>query len=191
MGLVSPSFITVVSGVPRSGTSMMMSMLEAGGIPPLTDELRSPDESNPRGYYELERVKALKQDSAWVADAVGKVVKVVHVHVRDLPPGYEYRVVLMVRDLREVVTSQKTMLERRGKAGGDLADERVMAIYAKQLADLRAWIDATPGFSRLDADYNRILADPRETVAGLDAFLGGGLNVQAMAQVVDPSLYRS
>lgn len=191
MGVVAREFVTVVSGVPRSGTSMMMGMLAAGGIAPLTDELRTPDESNPRGYYELERVKALKEDKSWVADAVGRAVKVVHVHVRELPPGLEYRVILMRRDLREVVTSQKTMLERRGKAGGDLADDRVMAIYAKQLADLVAWMDAAPNFRHLDADYNRILKDPRETVEAVNTFLGGGMEVQAMARAVDPTLYRS
>src|SRR5262245_14301388 len=118
-------FVTVVSGVPRSGTSLMMSMLVAGGLEPLQDGVRAADEDNPRGYYELEAVKKLKEDASWVAGAAGKVVKVVHVHVKDLPRGgVKYRLVLMKRDLGEVLRSQRKMLERRGKPGGSISDER-------------------------------------------------------------------
>ncbi len=184
-------YVTVVSGVPRSGTSMMMAMLAAGGIPPLTDARRAADDDNPKGYFELERVKNLKADPSWVRDAVGHAVKVVHVHVRDLPADIDYRVVLMRRDLREVVTSQRTMLARRGKPGGDLSDERLMAIYARQLDDLVAWMGAAPHIRFMEARYGAVLADPTGTLAALDGFLDGGLDRDAMARCVDPSLYRS
>jgi len=189
---VAPPFVTVVSGVPRSGTSLMMSMLEAGGMEAMKDDRRRPDEDNPGGYYEYEAVKRLKQDAGWVAGAVGKAVKVVHVHVRDLPrEGLAYRVVLMKRDLGEVLRSQKKMLARRGQPGGKLADERTAALYAKQVADLEAWMAAEPAFSFLAADYNALLRDPGPVIASVNRFLGGVLDEAAMAARVDPGLYRS
>jgi len=189
---VAPPFVTVVSGVPRSGTSLMMSMLAAGGLDPLQDDRREADEDNPRGYFEFEAVKRLKQDSSWVAGAAGKVVKVVHVHVRDLPrTGPSYRVVLMKRDLAEVLRSQKKMLARRGQPGGNLSDERTMALYARQLADLEAWMAAEPAFSFLPVDYGPLVRAPGPAVAAVNRFLGGGLDEAAMAACADPSLYRS
>jgi hypothetical protein len=187
-----PDFITVVSGVPRSGTSLMMSMLVAGGLEPLKDDVRAPDEDNPRGYFELELVKGLKQDASWVDRAVGRVVKVVHVHLKDLPRGrHRYRVVLMRRDMAEVVRSQKKMLERRGKGGGKLGDARAAELLALQVEELRRWMDAEPSFSHLVADYNDLLRDPRPGVRAVVAFLGGGLDEEAMVRQVDPRLYRS
>jgi hypothetical protein len=189
---VSPDFVTVVSGVPRSGTSLMMSMLVAGGMEPLADDRRPPDEDNPRGYYELEAVKRLKQDSSWVAGAVGRVVKVVHVHVQDLPrQGFRYRVVLMKREASEVLRSQKRMLERRGREGGRLTDERAAALYAKQIADLERLLSTDPAFSWMEARYNELLRDARPVAASLNRFLGGGLDEKAMLRQIDPKLYRS
>lgn len=185
-------FVTVVSGVPRSGTSLMMSMLVAGGIEPLKDDLRAPDEDNPRGYFELELVKGLRQDASWVDRAVGRVVKVVHAHLRDLPLGrHRYRVVLMRRDMAEVLRSQKKMLQRRGKAGGSLSDARAAEILSRQVDDLLAWMAGEPSFRVVVADYNELLRDPRPCVRAVDAFLGGGLDREAMARQVDPTLYRS
>ena len=192
MARLSPPFVTVVSGVPRSGTSLMMSMLVAGGLEPLADDLRAPDEDNPRGYYELEAVKKLKQDASWVPQAVGKVVKVVHVHVGALPrQGLSYRVVLMKRDLGEVVRSQHRMLERRGREGGKISDERAMEIYARQIADLESLLASDPAFSFVEARYNDLLREPGPVVAAVDRFLGGGLDEEAMLRQIDPKLYRS
>src|SRR5262249_42395496 len=87
--------ITVVSGLPRSGTSMMMNILTAGGIQALTDGERLPDESNPRGYFELEKVKYLGRDRSFLSDAVGKVVKVVSPLLKHLSSEYHYRVIFM------------------------------------------------------------------------------------------------
>jgi hypothetical protein len=185
-------FVTVVSGVPRSGTSLMMSMLVAGGLAPLQDGVRAADEDNPKGYWELEAVKTLKSDSSWVRGAVGKVVKVVHVHVRNLPvEGMRYRVVLMRRDLKEVLRSQRKMLERRGMPGGNLSDERTAQLYAKQMEELVAWMRATPAFSFVEADYNTLVKAPAPIIATVDEFLGGGLDRAAMTAQVDRSLYRS
>ena len=187
-----PDFVTIVSGVPRSGTSLMMSMLVAGGLAPLKDDLRAADEDNPKGYFELEAVKKLKQDASWVRGAVGQVVKVVHVHVKDLPrDGLRYRVVLMRRDLKEVLRSQKKMLERRGMKGGNLSDERAAALYAKQMDDLVAYMKAETAFSFLEANYNELVRAPAPVIAAVNAFLGGALDEAAMAAQVDRGLYRS
>jgi len=185
------SFVTVVSGAPRSGTSMMMRMLDAGGIPALTDGLRAPDRDNPHGYFEYEPVKKTREDSSWVAGARGRVVKMVHALLKDLPQGHEYRVVLMRRDLGEMVTSQRRMLERLGKDAGKLSDERMAQIFRAQLDETEAWLRATPGFSVCPTDFNALVRDPRMHLDGIAAFLGGGLDVDAMTAVVDPSLYRN
>src|SRR5579872_1312474 len=111
---VERDFVTIVSGLPRSGTSMMLRMLAAGGLPILTDGVRTPDEDNPHGYLEWEGVKSLARDASWVASARGKGVKVIYYWLRDLPRDCRYRVIFMRRDLDEVLASQAAMLERRG-----------------------------------------------------------------------------
>lgn len=183
-------FVTVVSGLPRSGTSMMMRMLDAGGLPALTDELRAADEDNPRGYYEYEPVKQTKQDSSWVANAVGKVVKMVHLLLLDLPDDYEYRVVFMRRHLAEVIASQDVMLARKGKAGPGLPPEKLMSMFEQQIGKVHAHLENQPNFRYLDVSYNDMLVEPEPRVAALNDFLGGGLDTPAMLAVVDPQLYR-
>ena len=118
-------FVTVVSGLPRSGTSLMMQMLAAGGVELLIDQIRRADADNPRGYFELEAVKRTRQDASWLDDAAGKAVKVIHLLLRDLPDDREYRVVMMSRDLDEVLASQQAMLARSGKKGANLPPERL------------------------------------------------------------------
>ncbi|MFM9169433.1 MAG: hypothetical protein ACKOTD_04725, partial [Phycisphaerales bacterium] len=148
-----PEPVFVVSGLPRSGTSLAMQMLHAGGIPAVTDGLRTQDDDNPRGYFEFERVKQLRTDKAWLDDAAGKAVKVIHLLLMELPDDRPYRVVFMQRDLREVVKSQSTMLARSGRAGGGLPPERLMAVYEQQLKTVDAWLAARPGFGVLRVPY--------------------------------------
>ena len=181
--------ITIVSGLPRSGTSLMMQMLEAGGLPPLTDGERTADDDNPRGYYEYEAVKSTRQDPSWLAAAPGHVVKMVHVLLQDLPPQYAYRVVFMTRALAEVVRSQRVMLERAGRAP-KLPDEQLRAVYASQYAKMQQWLSKQPNFDVLWVDYNALIADPAPAVAAVGAFLGGELDEAAMRAVIDPDLYR-
>ena len=126
-------FLTIVSGLPRSGTSLMMKMLEAGGLPVLVDNVREADVDNPRGYYEFEPVKALKSDASWVAPALGKAVKMVYLLLMDLPSDQDYRVVFMRRNLDEVLASQKAMLDRMGKPA-PLDDARMAQLFRDQLA---------------------------------------------------------
>ena len=183
--------MVIVSGLPRSGTSMMMKMLEAGGMPLLIDGVRAADEDNPKGYYEYERVKGLDDgDVAWVAEAQGKAVKVISALLEYLPPAYEYRVLFMNRRLPEVIASQRKMLARRGQSS-DLDDEQLAALLRDHLTQVKAWLHRQPNFRVLELDYNAMLADPAPWVERIHAFLGVGLNTQAMSEVIDPKLYRN
>jgi hypothetical protein len=183
-------FLTVVSGLPRSGTSLMMKMLEAGGLPVLVDNVREADVDNPRGYYEFEPVKTLKADASWVAPALGKAVKMVYLLLMDLPSDQQYRILFMRRNIEEVLASQKAMLDRMGKAS-PLDDARMAALFRDGLARFEAWVADRPNFRLLDVSYNGLVTDPTPIVAEVDRFLGGGLDCDAMSRVVDPSLYRN
>jgi hypothetical protein len=184
-------FITIVSGLPRSGTSLAMQMLAAGGIPPMTDHERTPDPDNPRGYFEFERVKQLRTDKAWLDEAVGRAVKIIHMLLTELPDDRDYRVVFMRRDVAEVVRSQRVMLERAGRPGGALTPERLAAIYDQQLGATARWLAERPCFRVLEVPYAGLIAEPNGWVGPLNEFLGGGLDRVAMAAAVDPSLYRN
>jgi hypothetical protein len=184
--------VVIVSGLPRSGTSMMMKMLEAGGVPVLTDRQRAADEDNPRGYYEFERVKQLpKGDTAWIADAPGHVVKVISALLQHLPGGYSYKVVFMRRRMEEILASQRKMLLRRGEPADSAGDAQMARLFAKHLETVEGWLAAHPNFDVLHVDYNAMLANARPQVAALNAFLGGALDEQRMLEVVDPALYRN
>ena len=184
--------IVIVSGLPRSGTSMMMKMLEAGGIPLLTDHLRTPDEDNPKGYYEFERVKRLpKGDTAWLADAEGKAVKVISALLEHLPPTYHYKVIFMNRHMREVLASQRKMLIRRGEDPNKVSEEELARLFQKHLRKVKNWLHAQPNIDVLEIDYNAMVVNPIPYVRQINAFLGGWLDEEAMAQIVDPTLYRN
>ncbi|MCB9841470.1 MAG: sulfotransferase family protein [Phycisphaeraceae bacterium] len=183
-----PDPIMVVSGVPRSGTSMLMRMLDAGGIPLLTDGQRTADEDNPRGYYELEAVKATARDAAWVAAAPGKGVKVIHALLPALPPGHRYRVIFMHRDLDEVLASQRAMLERSGRGGGG-GVAALKRVYAAQIEAALRWGRAQDGL--LEVEYRHVIESPKEESARVAAFVGTPDRADAMAAVVEAGLYRN
>jgi hypothetical protein len=184
--------IVVVSGLPRSGTSMAMRMLEAGGLPLVTDGLRSADDSNPNGYYEFESVKDLDKpgDHAWLADARGKGVKIISLLLTHLPETFDYQVVFMQRDLDEILASQDKMLEARGEAKG-AADDRMRTIYSEHLARVDRFLSQRSCFSTLRLPYAGVLANPSAAAARLNDFLGGQLDVTWMAAVAEPELYRN
>jgi hypothetical protein len=185
-------YVVIVSGLPRSGTSMMMKMLEAGGMDVVQDHIREPNVDNPSGYYEYERVKKLPDgDTAWLADAVGKVVKVISQLVMHLPDTYKYKVLFVRRRMEEVLASQAKMLERRGEATDAVSDDKMSRLFEKHLQKVFAWMDERPYVTYLDVDYNEMLADPRPTLDQVNEFLDGSLDVSAMAEVIDPSLYRN
>lgn len=179
------NFITIVSGLPRSGTSMTMQMLDAGGLPVLVDNVRPADEDNPRGYFEFEPVKRTGENSSWVDAARGRAVKMVYLLLRDLPLKAEYRVIMMRRDIAEVMASQRTMLRRKGVAGAGVSDERMGAIFERELKSIEQWLSHRRQFSVLNVNYCDCLRAPLRAAGVVDHFLGGGLDIQAMAAAVD------
>ena len=185
-------FITIVSGLPRSGTSMMMKMIDAGGIPPVTDALRVADEDNPKGYYEFERVKQMdKGDTAWVADAPGKVVKVISALLKHLPANEQYRVIFIRRNIDEILASQRKMLIRRGEDPDKQDDAQMKVLFEKHVRGVEAWLAERRNVRTLYVHYSDMLGDPRPQIERVNAFLGGKLDTARMAEVVDPSLYRN
>jgi hypothetical protein len=184
--------IVVVSGLPRSGTSMAMAMLEAGGLPVLSDGQRVADASNPKGYFEFEPVKDLDKpgEHAWLAGARGKAVKIISFLLTHLPESYDYQVVFMHRDLGEVLASQNKMLESRGEATG-AADERMREVYTSHLAQVERFMKQRACFSELPLRYAEVVGSPTAAAKSLNAFLGGRLDETRMAAVADGTLYRN
>lgn len=187
----TPVTLTIVSGLPRSGTSMMMKTLEAGGLPVLIDNIREADYDNPKGYYEFEPVKKTKEDPSWLEDADGKVVKMVYRLLYDLPPGNNYRIVFMQRKIEEVIASQNVMLSKREPNAPQLPDDKVAALFRAELQKVYDWIKTRPDFSVLYVDYGRMLGESETQIREIADFLGGDLNIEAMQAVVDPALYRN
>lgn len=187
---MSSDVVTIVSGLPRSGTSMMMKMLEAGGLEPLTDNIRTADEDNPKGYYEFEKVKEMKSDTSWLPDAQGRVVKVISALLQELPREASYRIVFMRRHMHEILASQRQMLIRRGQQPDRVPDEKMAAMFEKHLVKIEEWLAAQPNMQVLYVKYNDILAGPAEAARTVNEFLGGALDVDAMIGVVDKQLYR-
>ena len=182
--------ITIVSGLPRSGTSMMMQMLEAGGMVALTDRVRQADQDNPKGYYEFERVKKIKEDQRWLPEAQGKVVKMISMLLYDLPDGYSYKVVFMRRHMQEILASQQKMLERRGEGKG--ADDELMAAhFTKHLNELEAWVGTRSDIDICYVWHHDIINEPVEQAGQIADFLGGALDVQKMgaSQIFRSSLH--
>ncbi len=185
------NYTVVVSGLPRSGTSMMMKMLEAGGQTILTDNLRQADANNPNGYYEFERVKKLKEgDFGWIPESEGKVVKIVTGLIMQLPPDHKYKVIFMQRAMGEVLASQKKMLGRLGKEDDKVADEKMAKIYQEHLKQVNAWIAKQPNIEVLYVNYNTMVSDPFGALQKVNEFLGGEMDVNTMASVVNKELYR-
>lgn len=183
--------VTIVSGLPRSGTSLMMQMLVAGGMTPLADGERKADADNPRGYLEWERIKQLPNDPGCIAEAEGKVVKTISKLLLSLPPGHEYRVVFMQRPLPEVLASQDQMLKRRGTYKNGVDPAIITAAFEKHLRDVNAWFESKSYVKVLRVPYQEVLNNPEKIAEQLEKFLEVDLNVDEMIQEVDPSLYRN
>ncbi len=188
---MDPREVAIVSGLPRSGTSMMMRMIVTGGIPALSDGLRAADEDNPLGYFELEAVKTTKKDPSWLDGAPGKVVKLVHILLPDLPLNHSYRVVMLHRNPDEVIASQQKMLDRSGKKGAQLPAAALKNVFNSQMESVRRWLDSHSNFKRLDVHYDRVIADPMGEAARVAEFLGISDMAGKMAAAVDPKLYRN
>ncbi len=181
--------ITIVSGLPRSGTSLLMQMLDAGGFPVLCDDERRADEDNPRGYFEYTPVRRLEQDNRWLADAEGKALKVVSPLLYHLPKDFKYCLIFIQRPLDEVLRSQAMMLNRNGQnSAGD--DPALQLHFERHLRAVDAWVEQHSNISRLTLAYAEVIADPRRTAERLSEFLRTDLNLERMAGIVDPALYR-
>jgi len=188
--LMNNQTITIVSGLPRSGTSMMMKMLAAGGVEPLTDNLRTADEDNPKGYFEFERVKQIEHDKSWLEDAQGRVVKLISALLKHLPSSYRYKVIFMRRAMPEILASQRQMLIRRGEPADTVPDEKMAAMFEKHVAQVESWLAVQPNVDVLYVSYNEVMKDARPHAERINVFLGGALKVDEMVSVVDRALYR-
>jgi sulfotransferase family protein len=184
--------VVVVSGLPRSGTSMTMRMLVAGGMPVVTDGRRAADEDNPTGYFEEEKVKdlALDPDKGWLRRARGKAVKVVSSLLPHLPDSNNYKVLFMHRDLHEVLASQSKMLEHRGETS-DTGDDRMLELFRGHLVAVQAMLRTRPCFEVREIEYAAVVRDARGQAERIRSFLGLRLDVGAMAGAVEPELYRN
>lgn len=184
--------VIVVSGLPRSGTSLMMNMLQAGGVPIVTDALRTADDDNPKGYFELERVKQLaKGDVGWVDEAHGKAVKVISALLEHLPRTASYKILFMQRRLPEVLASQRKMLERRGEPTDTIPDATMATLFEKHLEKIGAWLAEQPNMAVLYVPYHELAERPGSQLDRIMEFLGMPLDRAAMLAAVDPSLYRN
>lgn len=184
------SVITIVSGLPRSGTSLMMQMLAAGGMPLLTDRERKPDIDNPRGYCEWEPAKLLPKQPSRIDEAEGKAVKVISQLLLSIPRGRSYKLIFMERPLPEVLASQDEMLKRRG-AAEPVDPELLTSAFRHHMQEVIAWLERREDIPVCRMGYRKVLADPTSFAKTVRDFLGLDLNVGAMALAVDASLYRN
>jgi hypothetical protein len=183
--------ITIVSGLPRSGTSLMMQMLSAGGMPVLSDGERKADTDNPKGYLEWEAIKQLPKNPSLIAEAENKVVKVISQLLLALPDGHEYRVIFMQRPLPEVLKSQDEMLQRRGSEETTGNNSAIEEAFQRHIAEVHQWLAGKKNVQVLRVHYHRVLREPKSVAAEIAKFLGIELDIEAMAGQVDGSLYRN
>jgi sulfotransferase family protein len=181
--------IVIVSGLPRSGTSLMMQMLDKGGLAVVTDNVRTPDTDNPRGYYELEQVKRIKDDVSWLPATRGKAFKMVSQLLYELPANEKYRVIFMERDLDEMILSQDKMLARLGKPSAPCAV--IKDHFIKHLAKLRDWLAGQRNIQVIYVRYSDLVEGPEVEATRVSEFLDGRAQPGPMAKSVDPSLYRN
>lgn len=183
--------IFIVSGLPRSGTSMMMKMLAEGGLPIMTDEKRVADDDNPNGYFELELVKQMAGgNTAWLKDAGGKVVKVISSLLEYLHPEYFYKVVFMEREIKEILASQRKMLSHRNESS-QVDDVEMEEQFRKHLAIVKSWLVRQPNMEVLYVNYNELLSDPGPFCRQIVDFLQVSLNKEGMLSIPNRQLYRN
>ena len=189
MKRIMESAIIIVSGLPRSGTSLMMQMLANGGMEVVTDNIRTPDTDNPRGYFEFERVKKIKQDASWLPQARGKAVKMVSQLLYDLPSSERYRIIFMERNMEEMLDSQEKMLQRLGRKPSPR--EEIKPAFVLHLDRLNGWLGQQRNIEVLRISYNTLLQHPEEQAQLVRDFLGGSGDLERMVKTVDRGLYRN
>jgi len=185
--------IVVVSGLPRSGTSMMMRMLEAGGVVPVQDGVRAADDSNPKGYFEFEPVKGLDKDGdrSWLPTARGKAVKIISFLLTWLPEDHNYLVIFMHRHADEIIASQHAMLTARGEAIAEGDAARSREVFRRHVTQVERFMAGRACFRVLPVQYHEVIAAPDAAAAQVAAFLGRRLDTAAMARSVERQLYRN
>ena len=185
--------VIIVSGLPRSGTSMLMGMLSAGGVQLVADGVRTADEDNPKGYHELEQVKALDKpgDKAWLGAARGKALKIISFLLQHLPDTYDYKIIFMRRHLPEILASQQKMLERRGESSGDVGDDEMARMFSAHLTKIEGVLANRENCAVLYVEHRDAVDNPSAVALAVNDFLGGHLDTEAMTAVVDPQLYRN
>jgi Sulfotransferase domain len=181
--------IIIVSGLPRSGTSLMMQMLDNGGVPVVTDHIRRADQDNPRGYYEYERVKRIKEDVSWLPESRGKAFKMVSQLLYELPASERYGIIFMERDLDEMLISQEKMLARLNKPSAPRA--AIERAFREHLRKVRGWLAGQANIEVLSVSYNNLVERPEEEAERVSAFLGCNADKESMSKTVDPLLYRN
>jgi len=183
--------IIIISGLPRSGTSLMMQMLRAGGLAILSDGNRVADPDNPKGYWEYEPVKFLRRDNSWLTLAEGKAVKVISALLPYLDLDLTFKIILMKRPMTEVIASQRKMLQRKGQPENIAGDENLGNLFARQLAQTERWLKTQRRMAVLAIPYRDAVLKPKETAIMVARFIGIPLDIEAMSKVVDPVLYRN
>lgn len=182
--------ITIVSGLPRSGTSLMMQMLAAGGLPILTDGERKPDIDNPRGYCEWEPVKLLPKQPELIDEAEGRAVKIISQLLFSLPRGRDYKLIFMERPLPEVLASQDEMLKRRGST--ELVDHALLTqAFRDHMQRIISWFELREEIPVYRMGFRKLLSDPFNRAQSICDFLELKLNTEAMARAVEISLYHN
>ena len=183
--------VIIVSGLPRSGTSMMMKMLEEGGIPILTDAIRSADDDNPNGYYEFEVVKRLPDgQNQWLADANHKAVKIISALLEYLPANYRFKIIFMEREPREILASQQKMLANRNEKSG-ISDAEMQEQFQKHLAAIKYWLARQPNMDVMYVDYNKMIVSPENYCRDIADFIAIPIDVSKMLAVPNERLYRN
>jgi tetratricopeptide (TPR) repeat protein len=183
--------VVIVSGLPRSGTSMMMQILDAVGMDILTDQNRKADENNPKGYYEYDPVKKLMVDKSWLPIAKGKVVKVIAQLLPYLPSNYDYKVIFMRREMSEVLKSQQIMLGKEKDVSKKAFPTGLNDAFLKQLSRVETWIESQPNIDVLNVNYKDVIDQPTDEVEAISAFLGLEIDAKKVNNVIDESLYRN
>jgi hypothetical protein len=169
---------------------MMMSMLESGGIPVLTDNIRKADEDNLKGYFEYEQVKQIEEDQSWVPMAEGKAVKLISALIKHLPPEYHYKIIFMRRRIEEILASQKRMLERRGELTDTVPDDLMAQLFENHIQEVLTWMNSQPNIDYIEFNYNDALQNPEKNIKRVVDFLDCELDEAKMLKVIEPRLYR-
>lgn len=181
-------FIIIVSGLPRSGTSLMMQILKAGGMALVVDDKRPADVNNPKGYFEFEAVKYLEEDNDWLENARGKVVKVISHQLKFLPTGFTYKTIFMHRNLTDIVESQNRMLKQLKKDSRRLSDTDLVGIYKTHIADTMLFLSRQNNHSIAEVHYESLIQNTSLEIKRIKKFINHSLNEESMQAVIDESL---